>query len=269
MAGSGSGSKSTLSTIHYDVADSIAVITLARPNALNALDRTMKDELLATIRGAGRDRAVRVVILTGAGRAFSAGQDLRETFGGNEPTLAEELRARYNPLILTIRRLGKPVIAAVNGVAAGAGASLAFAADLRLASDGATFVLAFGRVGLVPDSGSTWFLPRLIGPARAAELMFTGDPLPADEAARLGLVSRVVPGESLMDEARALAGRLATSAPLAMAMTKRALARAQEVRLEDALAYEASLQGIAGRSADHREGVMAFMDKRTPRFTGE
>jgi len=161
------------------------------------------------------------------------------------------------------------VIAAVNGVAAGAGASLALAADLRLASDGATFVLAFGRVGLVPDSGSTWFLPRLIGLARAAELMFTSDPLPADEAARLGLVSRVVPGERLMDEARALAGRLATSAPLAMALTKRALARAQEVGLEDALAYEASLQGIAGRSADHREGVMAFMEKRAPRFTGE
>src|SRR5439155_12338809 len=256
-------------TLEYAVTDGVAVITLNRPNALNAFDRPMKRELLAAVRAAARDDAVRAIVLTGAGRAFSAGQDLREPFGGDHPTLAEELRELYNPIILEIRGLPKPVIAAINGVAAGAGASLAFACDLRVAAETASFVLAFGRVGLVPDSGSTWFLPRLIGPARAAELMFTGDPLPADEAARLGLVSRVVPGESMMDEARALARRLATSAPLAMAMTKRALARAQEVGLEDALAYEASLQGIAGRSADHREGVMAFMDKRTPRFTGE
>jgi 2-(1,2-epoxy-1,2-dihydrophenyl)acetyl-CoA isomerase len=164
--------------------------------------------------------------------------------------------------------MGQPVIAAVNGVAAGAGASLAFACDLRIASDEARFVLAFGRIGLVPDSGATWFLPRLVGPAKAAELALVGDPVDAAEALRLGLVSKVVPGDQLMTEARALAARLAEGAPLALSLTKGALERSLTIDLDDALDGEAKLQGIAGASDDHAEGLAAFREKRSPRFTG-
>jgi 2-(1,2-epoxy-1,2-dihydrophenyl)acetyl-CoA isomerase len=154
-------------------------------------------------------------------------------------------------------------------VAAGAGASLAMACDIRIASDAASFALAFGRVGLVPDSGATWFLPRIVGQARAAELALVSDPLSAQDAAAIGLISRVVPGDSLLDEARALALRIADGSPLAMALTKRALRYSADARLEDALEHEAALQGIAGRSKDHEEGVAAFRAKRPARFTGE
>ncbi|HET9755644.1 MAG TPA: enoyl-CoA hydratase-related protein, partial [Candidatus Limnocylindrales bacterium] len=182
--------------------------------------------------------------------------------------LEVEVRERYNPIIRALRSMGQPVIAAVNGVAAGAGASLAFACDLRIASEEARFVLAFGRIGLVPDSGATWFLPRLVGPAKAAELALVGDPVDAPEALRLGLVSRVVPGEQLMDVARALAERLAAGAPLALAHTKGALQRSMTIDLDEALEGEAKLQGIAGASADHAEGLAAFREKRPPRFSG-
>ncbi len=255
-------------SLRYEVADGVATLTLDRPDALNALNTTLKNDLLAAVKAVGRDRAVRVVVLTGAGRAFCSGQDLRERSEG-APSLAVELRERYNPLILAIRRLEKPVIAAVNGVAAGAGASIAFACDIRIAAEEASFLLAFGRVGLIPDSGATWFLPRLIGPARAAEMMLTTDPLPAAEAERLGLVSRVVAADALMPDVQTLAARLAQGAPRALGLAKRALNRSLEVGLEDALAYEASLQGIAGRTADHAEGVAAFLEKRRPRFQGE
>jgi 2-(1,2-epoxy-1,2-dihydrophenyl)acetyl-CoA isomerase len=259
----------SFATIRYEVAGSVATITLDRPDALNALNRTMKDELLRAVRAVDKDPTVRAVIVTGTGRAFCAGQDLREPFGGEHPTLADELRERYAPLILAIRRLGKPVVGAINGVAAGAGFSLALACDLRIASEAATFVLAFGRIGLVPDSGATWALPRIVGQARAAELALIGDPLSAADAGRVGIVSRVVSADSLMDEARSLAGRLADGAPIALALTKRALAFAADATLEEALEYEAALQGIAGRSADHAEGVNAFREKRPARFTGE
>jgi 2-(1,2-epoxy-1,2-dihydrophenyl)acetyl-CoA isomerase len=264
MTGAGAG----FEALRYEVADGIATITLDRPDALNAFDRQLKRELLEAIRAAARDPAVRVLILTGAGRAFSAGQDLRERQAPDAPPLATVVRDEYNPLILAMRRLEKPIIGAINGVAAGAGASIALACDLRIAAEGASFILAFGRIGLVPDSGASWFLPRLVGPAIAAELAFTGDPLTAEEAFRRGAVNRVVAADSLMDEARALATRLAAGAPRALALTKRALQRSQESGLEEALANEASLQGIAGGTSDHSEGLAAFVEKRPPRFKG-
>jgi 2-(1,2-epoxy-1,2-dihydrophenyl)acetyl-CoA isomerase len=183
--------------------------------------------------------------------------------------LGTELRLRYNPIIVAMRRLEKPIVGAINGVAAGAGISVAMACDIIIASENASFIEAFARVGLVPDTGSTWFLPRLVGPARAAEMMFTGDPVDAATAERIGLVNRVVTADKLMDEATALAARLAKAAPISLALTKRALNRVFELDLDEALDFEAQLQSIAGRSADHREGVAAFVEKRPADFKGE
>ena len=257
------------SSVRYEVDDAIATITLDRPGALNALTVPMKDELLAAFRAVARDRAVRAVVLTGAGRAFCAGQDLRERLEPGAAPLAVELRERYNPIVTAMRALDQPIVGAINGVAAGAGASLAFACDIRLAAEGASFVLAFGRIGLVPDSGATWFLPRLVGPAKAAELALLGGSLSAAEAERFGLVAGVSNGDALAADARALAARLAGLAPRALALTKRALQRSWSVDLDEALEDEALRQGIAGATADHSEGLAAFLEKRPPRFSGE
>ena len=229
----------------------------------------LKEALIVAFGRAADDPSVRVVVLTGEGRAFCAGQDLRERLEPGAVPLDVELRERYNPLILAMWRLDKPIVGAINGVAAGAGASLAFACDIRIASDAASFILAFGRVGLIPDSGATWFLPRLIGLARATELALTTNPLSAADAERIGLVSRVVPAEALAGEARALATRLAAAAPRALALTKQALRSSLETGLEPALDHEAELQGQAGATKDHAEGLRAFVDKRPPRFRGE
>jgi 2-(1,2-epoxy-1,2-dihydrophenyl)acetyl-CoA isomerase len=255
--------------LRVEVADSVATLTLDRPDALNSLTVPLKQELLAAFRRIGRDGDVRAIVLTGAGRAFCAGQDLRERLQPDAVPLATEIRERYNPLILAMRTIEKPIVGAINGIAAGAGASLAFACDVRIAAEGASFLLAFGRVGLVPDSGATWFLPRLVGPAKAAELALTGEAMSAADAERYGLVARVVPAETLMTEAQSLAHRLADGAPRAMALTKRALTRSWDASLEETLEYEAYLQGIAGATDDHREGLAAFVEKRQPRFSGK
>lgn len=254
--------------LRVEVEGAVATLTLDRPEALNALTVPVKVALRDALESIAVDRDVRAVILTGAGRAFCAGQDLAERDEPDAAPLEVEVRERYNPIIRALRSMGQPVIAAVNGVAAGAGASLAFACDLRIASEEARFVLAFGRIGLVPDSGATWFLPRLVGPAKAAELALVGDPVDAAEALRLGLVSKVVPGDQLMSETRALAERLAAGAPLALGLTKGALQRSMTIDLDEALEGEAKLQGIAGASADHAEGLAAFREKRPPRFSG-
>ena len=254
--------------LRVESADGIATVTLDRPDALNALTVGLKEALIAAFTGFASDRAVRAVVLTGAGRAFCAGQDLRERLEPDAAPLEVEIRERYNPLVRSIRGLPKPVVAAVNGVAAGAGAALAFACDIRIAADTASFALAFGRVGLIPDSGATWTLQHLVGGSKAAELALLNEPLSAADAERFGLVSRVVPAGDLPAEAHALAARLAALSPGALARTKQALAAAAESTFEEALELEARLQGEAGADPDHREGIAAFIEKRPPRFGG-
>lgn len=258
----------SLDTVGYELSEGVLTLTLNRPDALNAFNRSMKDDLRAALKEAGRDQAVRVVVLTGAGRGFCAGQDLKEPHSDDAPDFGAELRVRYNPLILAMRRLEKPIIGAINGVAAGAGCSLALACDVRIAAESATFIESFGRVGLAPDSGSSWFLPRLIGLAHAADMIFSAEPVDAHTAQRIGLVNRVVPAGRLVEEARMLAARLAAGSPVALALAKRALNHSLEHDLASTLEYEAQLQSVAGRSEDHQEGVAAFVEKRPPHFKG-
>jgi 2-(1,2-epoxy-1,2-dihydrophenyl)acetyl-CoA isomerase len=255
--------------VEHDDATGVSTITLNRPEALNSLTVPMKLALLAAFETVAARDATRAVILTGAGRAFCAGQDLRERLEPDAAPLGEEVRERYNPIVRAMTGLDKPIVAAVNGVAAGAGASLAMAADIRIAAETATFALAFGRVGLVPDSGATWLLPRLIGLTRAMDMALLNEPVTAPDAVRLGLISRVVPAEQLLGAARELAERLAAGAPRAIALTKRALSAAWDGDLDAALEREAELQDEAGRTNDHAEGMAAFLEKRPPRFTGE
>jgi 2-(1,2-epoxy-1,2-dihydrophenyl)acetyl-CoA isomerase len=245
----------------------VLTITLNRPDVLNAVNDRLAKELYEALRQGARDAAVRCLVVTGAGRGFCSGQDLRSR-GTGDASYREHLRATYNPVISLMRTIEKPVIAAVNGVAAGAGMSLALAADIRIASERANFIEVFARVGLVPDSGSTYLLTRLVGLGKALELCYMADPVDAPEALRLGLVNRVVPHEELMPATMGLAGRLAAGPTKAYGLTKRALNYGLHASLDAALEYEAHLQEIAGRSADHREGVAAFLEKRTPKYEG-
>jgi 2-(1,2-epoxy-1,2-dihydrophenyl)acetyl-CoA isomerase len=263
----------TNETIEYTVADHVATITLNRPDVYNAFNDQLTTELADALKSAERDKEVRVIILTGAGKAFCSGQDLADLkdryASGVAPDLSRDIRTRYNPIITRICTMPKPVIAAVNGVAAGAGCSLALACDLRIASEHASFIELFINVGLVPDSGSTYFLPRLIGHARAMELCCTGEKVPAEEALRLGLVNRVVPADQLLDESGKVAGRLASLPGRAIALTKRLMNRSMTSTLAQQLEAEAYAQTTAGQTADHLEGVMAFLEKRRPAFGGE
>lgn len=256
----------TYDTIQYEVGGGVATITLNRPDSLNALNATMRRELLAAIKAAARDDAVRALLITGAGRAFCAGADLRG--GEGERQFRRVLTSEYNPLIEAIRTLPKPVVAAVNGVAAGAGMSLALAADLVVAADVARFVPAFNRIGLVPDSGLTRVLVRALGRHRAAQLLLSGESLSAGEAADAGLVTAVVPADGLAEAARELALRLAAGPSRALGYTKRLINAAEEATLRGMLAQEAAFQDLAGRTDDHAEGVAAFTEKREPRFSG-
>lgn len=231
-------------------------------------DARLAADLRRAVEEAARAAQVRCVVLTGAGRGFCAGADLREAAGNAGFSYGDTLREQYNPLIRGIRAMEKPVIAAVNGVAAGAGCSLALAADLRLASDRASLVQAFVKVGLVPDAGASFFLPRLVGLSRALEMAWSGDPVSAEEALRLGLVNHVVPHDDLLSATAGLARRLAEGPTRALALIKRAFAAGLTTSLEAALEMEARLQDEASATADHREGVGAFLERRPPRFQG-
>lgn len=260
-------SEATYETILVDVADGVATITLNRPESLNALNATMRRELLAAFKAAGRDDAIRALVVTGAGRGFCSGADLRGG-GAGERAFRRVLTDEYNPLIVAIRELPKPVLAAVNGVAAGAGVSLALACDLVYASEEARFIQAFVRIGLVPDSGSTRTLVRALGRHRAAALIFGGEPLAAAEARAAGLVNEVLPAEELSAAVQAAAAKLAAAPTRAIGLAKRAINHAEDALLSESLAMEASLQELAGRTEDHAEGAAAFGDKREPRFVG-
>ena len=255
----------------YAVENGVAMITLNRPTVLNSFNRPMAVRVQESLDAAAADDDVRAVLLTGTGRGFCAGQDLAEVApqdGSLAPPIEDIVRGSYNPIVRRLRALEKPVVAAVNGVAAGAGANLALACDLVIASESASFVQAFSRIGLVPDSGGTFVLPRLVGLARATALSFLGEKLSATDAHAMGMIYRVVPADALLTEASALARRLAEMPTRALALTKRALNASLTHDLETQLELEAEFQSAAGRSEDYREGVAAFLAKREARFTG-
>jgi 2-(1,2-epoxy-1,2-dihydrophenyl)acetyl-CoA isomerase len=245
--------------------ENVLVLALNRPE-VNALTSEVLSALAEALEEARKDPGVRALVLTGKGRAFSAGQDLKE-FGDQAPDYEAHLR-KYNRVVEALVYLDKPTVAALNGAAAGAGLSLALACDFRLASEEASLTTAFSRIGLVPDSGMTFFLPRLVGYAKALELILLSPRLSAREALELGLVHRVVAPERLLEEALGLAHALAQGPTRAFALAKKALLESHRLSLEEALALEAVLQGEAGQSLDHQEGVRAFLEKRPPRFTG-
>jgi 2-(1,2-epoxy-1,2-dihydrophenyl)acetyl-CoA isomerase len=245
---------------------SVLTVALNRPDKLNAFDAATHAEFAGALKEAS-DPEVRAVVLTGSGRGFCVGQDLAELSDGDRD-VAALLRERWNRHVLGLRGLQKPVLAAVNGAAAGAGLSLACACDLRVAADSAVFVPAFVNVGLVPDTGGSWLVPQLLGYARAFEWMCSGRKVGADEALAWGLVAEVVPADDVLARAQARAAELAALPTRAIAMTKRLFERAAVTRLEDQLEVEAQLQLAATRSEDFAEGVAAFLEKREPRFTG-
>lgn len=250
----------------------VLVLTLNRPKALNALTMSMMKHLMASLKEAEANRDVRCVVLTAAGRAFCAGADLGELKKRQEAgpfSLGDELRRFFNPLIAQIRRMEKPVVGSVNGLAAGAGASLILATDVKICSEGASFICAFVKVGLVPDSAMTYLLPRHLGLSRALEHAWTAKPITASEALSAGLVNEVVPSYRLEAATMEMAQRLALAPPRAVAMTKRVMNRSWENTIEEQMEYEAQLQEILGKSKDHQEGVAAFLEKRPPQFTGE
>jgi 2-(1,2-epoxy-1,2-dihydrophenyl)acetyl-CoA isomerase len=248
----------------------VLTLTMNRPEVLNSCNRGMVTELRQAFEGAGTDATVRAVLLTGAGRAFCAGQDLAEAVppaGKPAPDIGD-IVVGYNGLILAIRRLEKPVVAAVNGVAAGAGANIALAADFVIASAEASFIQAFVKIGLIPDNGGTFFLPRLVGLARATSLAMLGGKVTAQQAKDWGMIHDVAPGEGLMEAASAFARQLAGQPTRALGLIKRAFNASLGNDLEAQLALEAKLQREAGRTADHAEGVRAFQEKRAPSYTG-
>ncbi|BDH46045.1 2-(1,2-epoxy-1,2-dihydrophenyl)acetyl-CoA isomerase [Salmonella enterica subsp. enterica serovar Choleraesuis] len=255
-----------------EVADGVMRLTLNRPDRLNSFNDAMHRELKDCLTQAERDDAVRCLLITGAGRGFCAGQDLNDRNvdpTAEAPDLGYSVETFYNPLVKRLARLPKPVIAAVNGVAAGAGATLALGCDITLAARSASFVMAFSKLGLVPDCGGTWFLPRLAGRARAMGLALTGGKISAEQACDWGLIWQVIDDEQLADSAAELARHFATQPTYGLGLIKQALLASESNTLDAQLELERDYQRLAGRSADYREGVAAFLAKRPPQFKGK
>lgn len=255
-------------TILYEVANGAARLTLNRPDRLNSFTVQMHAEVAEVLADVEGSADIRALLITGAGRGFCAGQDLADPAVSPESDLGDALEQRYNPLIRRLISLPKPVVCAVNGVAAGAGANLAFAADIVLAAQSAKFIQSFSNIGLVPDSGGTWILPRLVGQARALGLALTGEALTAEKAESWGLVWRVIEDDQLMVEAAKLVMRLAGGPTRGLGSIKMAMRKGWRATLDEQLDLERDLQRELGRSADYKEGVAAFSEKRAPRFSG-
>lgn len=258
-----------MESIQYEVNQGLATITLNRPDVFNSFNREMALSMQAALDACEKNQEVRAILITGNGKAFCAGQDLKEvTDPENNPGFRAILDEHYNPIIRRIRNIEKPIVAAVNGVAAGAGANIALACDIVLASDQASFIQAFSKIGLIPDSAGTFFLPRLIGLQKAAALCMLGDKVSAEEAERMGMIYKVFPADSLMQEAQAMANKLAAMPTLALGLTKRLFNQSLNNDLEAQLKLESDLQIVAGSSNDYKEGVTAFVEKRKPEFRG-
>ncbi|GLU46788.1 enoyl-CoA hydratase-related protein [Nocardiopsis ansamitocini] len=257
-------------SVRYDLTDGVATITLNRPETMNSLTTEAKESLLSALEQARTDTAARAVVLTGSGKAFCAGQDLGEHAAalGNNEGLNDTVRKHYNPIVLALTQLPKPVLASVNGAAAGAGASLALACDLRIASDRASFMMAFAKVGLGSDSGASWTLPRLIGQSRALEMLLLAEPVKAERALEIGLVNRVVEHDRLVEATHELAVRLAAGPTIAYSAIKAEVAFGSALDLKRALEMEAALQDQCADTADHLNATLAFLEKQEPTFEG-
>ena len=258
--------------IEYSVQENTAVVKFNRPDVLNSFNRVMSKEVRTALESAGDDKNIRAIFITGNGKGFCAGQDLVEAVppdGSTPPDLGDIVKENYNPIILLMRNIDKPVVTAVNGVAAGAGANIALAGDVIVASEKASFIQAFTKIGVVPDSGGTYFLPRLVGMHRASFLTMMADKLTADEAYNIGLVYKIFPLESFYDDALQAAHYLSQQPTKALAMTKKMLNESYQNNLEQQLALEAEMQSIAGKTYDYNEGVKAFQEKRKAEFKGE
>ncbi len=258
-----------MSNINFEIENGVGIITLNRPDKFNSFVRAMAFDLHKALDDCESNAAVRAIYLTGTGKAFCAGQDLAEAIDPNQTELPKIVEEHYNPIITRLRKIEKPIVCAVNGVAAGAGANIALACDITLAGESAAFIQAFSKIGLVPDSGGTYYLPRLVGMQKAAALMFLGDKVMAADAEKMGMIYRAVPDESLQEEAMAMANKLAKMPTKGIGLTKRLLNESYGNNLEQQLNLEGELQNEAGQTYDYQEGVSAFLEKRKPEFKGE